>query len=465
MSYTVQGHPRWEGNGREVRPGTIPGEGNGNPPQYSCHENYIDQYNQRNVGIPSEDRPPRSEDGQNATGEEQGTSPSSPRCVDAVSSKPEGKLMADDAGGEGRIRCSKNQHTIGIWNVRSMSQGKLDVVIGEMPRLKIDILGVSELKWTGMGHFTKDDHQIYYCGQEEHRRNEVAFIINNKVAKAVIGYNPKNDRMISIRVQGKPFNITVIQIYAPTTAAEEAELGKFYEDMQHLVDNTPKRDIILITGDWNAKVGSQMITGITGKHGLGQQNEVRRRQIEFCQENSMCITNTLFQQPKRWLYTWTSPDGQHRNQIDYILCSQRWRTSIQSVKTRRGADCSSDHKLLITKFRIRLKRMGKIHRPIRYDLTNIPSEYAVEVKNRFQGLDLINRVPEELWTEVHNIVQEVATKYIPKKKKTKKARWLSVETLEVAQERRKAKGNSNRGRYAQLNAQFQRLARRDKELQ
>uniref|UniRef100_A0A803TCU4 ribonuclease H n=1 Tax=Anolis carolinensis TaxID=28377 RepID=A0A803TCU4_ANOCA len=136
----------------------------------------------------------------------------------------------------------------------------------------------------------------------------------------------------------------------------------------------------------------------------------------------------------------------------------------QSVKTRPGADCSSDHELLIAKFRIRLKRMGKIHRPIRYDLTNIPNEYAVEVKNRFQGLDLINRVPEELWKEVHNIVQEAATKYIPKKKKTKKAKWLSAETLEVAQERRKAKGNSDKGRYAQLNAQFQRLARRDKEL-
>ncbi|XP_062826436.1 uncharacterized protein LOC134296169 [Anolis carolinensis] len=333
-----------------------------------------------------------------------------------------------------------------------------------MSRLEIDILGVSELKWTGMGHFTKDDHQIYYCGQEEHRRNVVVFIVNNKVVKAVIGFNPKNDRMISIRVQGKPFNITVIQIYAPTTAAEEVELDQFYEDLQHLLDNTPKRDIILITGDWNAKVGSQMTTGITGRHGLGQPNEAGCRLIEFCQENSMCITNTLFQQPKRQLYTWISPAGQHRNQIDYILCSQRWQTTIQLVKTRPGAYCSSDHELLIAKFRIRLKRMGEIHRPIRYDLTNIPNEYAVEVKNRFQGLDLINRVPEELWTEIHNIVQEAATKYVPKKKKTKKAKWLSAETLEEAQERRKAKGNGDRGRYAQLNAQFQRLARRDKEL-
>ncbi|XP_062977616.1 uncharacterized protein LOC134395383 [Elgaria multicarinata webbii] len=178
----------------------------------------------------------------------------------------------------------------------------------------------------------------------------------------VLGYNPKNDRMISIRIQGKPFNITVIQIYAPTTDAEEVEVDQFYEDLQHLLDNTPKRDVIFVTGDWNAKVGSQMTSGITGKHGLGEQNEAGHRLIEFCQDNSLCITNTLFQQPKRWLYTWTSPDGRHRNQIDYILCSQRWRTSIQTVKTRPGADCSSDHELLIAQFRSKLKRTGKTHR-------------------------------------------------------------------------------------------------------
>ncbi|XP_063165946.1 craniofacial development protein 2-like, partial [Candoia aspera] len=307
---------------------------------------------------PSEGETPRSEDGQNATGEEQRMSSTSPRRDDAASSKPKGRLAADGAGGERRIRCSKDQNTIGTWNVRSMSQGKLDVVIGEMSRLKIDILGVSELKWTGMGHFTSNDHQIYYCGQEDHRRNGVAFIINSKVAKAVLGYNPKNDRMISIRIQGKPSNITVIQIYAPTTNAEEAEVEQFYEDLQHLLDNTPKRDVIFITGDWNAKVGSQMTPRITGKYGLGEQNEAGHRLIEFCQDNSLCITNTLFQQPKRRLYTWTSPDGQHRNQIDYILCRQRWRTSVQSVKTRPGADCSTDHELLLAQFRIRLKRLG-----------------------------------------------------------------------------------------------------------
>ena len=125
--------------------------------------------------------------------------------------------------------------------------------------------------------------------------------------------------------------------------------------------NTPK-DVLFIIGDWNAKVGSQETLGVTGKFGLGIRNEGQRL-IEFCQENALDIANTFFQQHKRRLYTWTSPDGQHWNQIDYILCSQRWRSSIQSTKTRPGADCGSDHELLIAKFRLKWKKVGKTTRP------------------------------------------------------------------------------------------------------
>ena len=145
--------------------------------------------------------------------------------------------------------------------------------------------------------------------------------------------------MISVHLQGKPFNITVIQVYAPTSNIEEAEVEWFYENLQDLLELTPQKDVLFIIGDWIAKVGSQEIPGVTGKFGLGVQNEAGQRLIEICQENALDIANTLFQQHKRSLYTCTSPDGQHRNQIDYILCSQRWRSSIQSAKTRLGADC------------------------------------------------------------------------------------------------------------------------------
>ena len=142
--------------------------------------------------------------------------------------------------------------------------------------------------------------------------------------------------------------------------------------------------------DWNANVGSQEIPGVTGKFGLGMWNEAGQRLIEFCQENALVIANTLFQQHKRRLYTRTSPDDQNQSQPDYILCSQRWRSSIQSAKTRWGADCGSDHELLIAKFRLKLKKIGKITRPFRCDLNQIPYDHRVEVRNRFKGLDLID---------------------------------------------------------------------------
>ena len=136
----------------------------------------------------------------------------------------------------------------------------------------------------------------------------------------------------------KPFNITVIPVYAPTSNAEEAEVEWIYEDIQDLLKLTPKKDVLFIIGDLNAKVGSQETPGVTGKIGLGMRNEAEQRLIEFCQENALVIANPLFQQHKRRLYIWTSPDGQHQNQMDYILCRQRWRRSIQSKKTRQGAD-------------------------------------------------------------------------------------------------------------------------------
>ena len=209
-----------------------------------------------------------------------------------------------------------------------MNQGKLEVVKQEMARVNVDILGISELKWTGIGEFNSDDHYIYYSGQESLRRNEVAIMVNKRVQNAVLGYNLKNDRMISVRFQGKPFNITVIQVYVPTSNAEEADVEWFYEDLQDLLELTPKKDVLFIIGNWIAKVGSQETPGVTGKFGFGIQREAGQRLIEFCQENALVTANTLFQQRKRRLYTWTSPDGHPRNQTDYILCSQRWRSSI-----------------------------------------------------------------------------------------------------------------------------------------
>jgi len=166
--------------------------------------------------------------------------------------------VVDVTGDRSKVRCCKEQYYIGTWNVRSINQGKLEVVKRETARVNVDILGISELKWPGMGEFNSDDNYIYYCGQESLRRNGVAIIVNKRVQNAVLGCNFKNDRLISVHFQGKPFNITVIQVYAPTRNTEEAEVEWFYEDLQDLLELTPKKDAHFIIGAWNGKVGSQI---------------------------------------------------------------------------------------------------------------------------------------------------------------------------------------------------------------
>ena len=156
-------------------------------------------------------------------------------------------------------------------------------------------------------------------------------MVNKRVQNAVLGCNLKNDRMISVHFQGKPFNITVIQVYALTSNTEEAEVERFYEDLQDLLELTPQKRCHFHYRGLECK------SRVTGKFVLGVQNETGQRLKDFCQENTLVTGNTHFQQHKRRVYTWTSPDGQHRNQID-ILCSQKWRSSIQSAKTRLGAD-------------------------------------------------------------------------------------------------------------------------------
>ena len=220
--------------------------------------------------------------------------------------------------------------------------------------------------------------------------------------------------MISVRFQGKPFNIMVIQVYASTSNAEEAEVEWFYEDLQDLLELTPKKDVLLITGDWNSKVGSQEIPGITGKFGLGVQNEAGQRLIEFRQENTLIIANTRED----------STHGHHQ------MVNTKMRLSIffaakdgEALYSQQKQDqemTGSDHELLITKFRLKLKKVRKTTRPFRYDLNQIPYNYTVEVTNRFKGLFLIDRVPEELWMEIHDIVQETGSKPSPRKRNAKK---------------------------------------------
>jgi exonuclease III len=339
----------------------------------------------------------------------------------------------------------------------------LEIVKEEMRRTGVEMLGVSEIWWTGKGYFESDDFTVYYSGHDNMKRNGVAIILKKNIAQTVLGYNPVNDRIISIRIQGRPLNITLMQVYAPTSDAEEVDIEEFYNKLQKAIDNTSKKDVLLVVGDLNAKVGNEEENEITGKFGLGRRNEAGERLIEFCKENSLCIMNTKFKQHKRRLYTWTSPNGLHRNQIDYILCQQRWKSSVQSTRTLPGADCGTDHELLVAGMRIKLKKVNRTSLPKRYDLENIPAKYAIEVRNRFSALDTVERNPEELWEEISEIVKEEAKRNIPTLTKKKKSKWLSEQAIKIADERRKMKARGDVQGMRRLNADFQRQARKDKE--
>ena len=208
--------------------------------------------------------------------------------------------------------------------------------------------------------------------------------------------------------------------------------------------NTKKSGLFII-GDWNAKAGSQEIPGVTSKFGLWVQNEASRAKANrVMQREHTGYRKHPLPTPQRWLYTWSLPDGQHPNQIDSIHCSQRW-SSIESVKPRLGGDYGSTHELVIAKFRLKLNKVGKTTRLIRYDLNQIPYDYTVKVTNRFKVLDLIEcwqTMDGDLWHYTGGMI-----KTTPKKKKCKKPKWSSEEALQIAEKRREVKGKGEKERY------------------
>ena len=268
------------------------------------------------------------------TGEEQYVETSRAGRDDLAISKLQRSVVIESARTKnGKLSFCKN-HTIGTWNVRKMNTGKLDIVKREMERTRVEILGspISELRWTEIGHFQSDEYKVFFCGQDHVRRNGVAIICDKDTSRCVMVYTPISDRIISIRLDGHPVRTTIIQIYEPTSAASEDDIEDFYGRPQYLIDTVPRGDVLIIMGDWNAKIGDKAVEGISGTHELGDRNETGERMIEFCEANQLIVTNTWYKQPRRILCTWTSPDGLHRNQIDYILIQKRWRSMIKSAK-------------------------------------------------------------------------------------------------------------------------------------
>ncbi|XP_042875171.1 craniofacial development protein 2-like [Penaeus japonicus] len=246
------------------------------------------QNNQKNSPMVATGGPSRPVVIQQATGEERQPGKES-RHHEVAAPKPKGRTATETVNIQSWKLSFKRKNEfnkIGTWNVRSMYQGKLDIVKKEMEANNCDIVGISELKWTDKGYFRSEDFTVYYSGHESNRTRGVAIICNKMVANAVLGFNPLNDRIMTLRIQCKPINVTIVQVHAPTTAAEETEIEEFYEQLQEVTESIPSQDIVIIMGDFNAKVGSREEKPITGKFGLGDRNTSGDMLVDFCAANA-----------------------------------------------------------------------------------------------------------------------------------------------------------------------------------
>ncbi len=327
------------------------------------------------------------------------------------------------------------------------------------------------MRWSGKGHFTTDGgHTVYYSGSDKGGSKGVAFIADKITSKFVLGYNPVSDRIITIRLSAKPINVSLIQAYAPTTTASDEDMELFYSQLQDAMDDLPKKDVILIIGDFNAKIGKgiqhESEAQVIGDHGLGSRNERGNQLIDFCMTNNLFVANTMFSQHPRRLYTWQSPVGRVRNQIDFILIRKRWKSAIMKANTLPGADVGSDHQLLIADLRIKLRRTDKTRKVKRFDVQNINRQYWIDTSNRFEELMLHEEetTPEELWTNIKTTIQDAAEKHVPLKRRNRSSPWLSQDVIDLADERRQLKeaGLQSSRLYRKLSYEIKQKSRRDK---
>ncbi|CAK1595298.1 unnamed protein product [Parnassius mnemosyne] len=258
-------------------------------------------------------------------------------------------------------RISGSAMTIATWNVKSIyCTYKMVNIEREMLRLKINILGVSESRHQGTGILVRDDTVVYYSGNnDKNHYNGVAVIISRHLHHQVHSFLPISDRVLVLELKAKPRNIQIVQVYAPTANATDEDNELFYEQVETALKYPNPHNIILVQGDFNAKIGEGKVSDIVGSFGLGKRNDRGDRFLQFCEEHGLIISNTHFKQPPRRLYTWSSPLHSLkkivRNQIDYILINRRYRNSLTSVKTYPGADIGTDHNPVVASVRCNMK--------------------------------------------------------------------------------------------------------------
>ena len=344
---------------------------------------------------------------------------------------------------------AKSDICIGTWNVRSLKEkGKLEILVNEISTITWNILGIAEMRWKGIGEETTEDgHKVWYSGEENKHIYGVGFLVERNTAKSVIECTPVSSRLISIRLACKPLNLTIIQVYAPTRDCNDEEIEKFYDDLNNLIKKIPKKDLMIIQGDWNAKIGfndTQDWKGTTGPYGVGKTNERGLRMLEFAKQNHLVVANTLHNHKLSRKTTWHSPDGKTHNQIDYILVDRKIQSGINRTRTRvfNKPDIGSDHDPVVMTIKMKLStNRTKPNQRTMFNLdklldTEIAAKYQSELSNRFAPLLLLdNEITQHLCDEFTNIITETANTIIGKSRPTKKP-WITTEILSACDERR-----------------------------
>ena len=314
-----------------------------------------------------------------------------------------------------------------------------------LDKFRIDIAGLSETRLTGFGTLKSEIYHILYSGLETRKEAGVAMALSNRAKKCLVDWEPIGERILRARFATSQAKLTVIVVYAPTNDACDRTKDDFYRALSNVVAKTHRHDIVTVCGDFNAKVGgdASYAPTILGKHGLGEINDNGVRLIDFCATHELIVGATWFPHKQIHKYTWNSPDGVTRNEIDHILIERRRRRCLEDVRTFRGADCYSDHQLAVAKFKLKLKTVTKPQRPVKtFNLRklqdpNVLQKYTTALSNKFSLLrDEVSL--DSQWEKIAETVKEVAQEVVGYNRK-KKEQWISESSWDIIDQRAQLK--------------------------
>ena len=367
--------------------------------------------------------------------------------------------------------CNRNKMRVGTWNVRTLLQaGKSACAFREMNRLGVDVMGLSEVRWPDVGEHRCESGVLIYSGGQKGEKG-VGVMLNKKMASCIKGYWTRSDRVILVKLNGAPFDLNIIQVYAPTCDGSEEEVNQFYGELSEVMEQCKRHEINIVMGDLNSKVGRGRDGDVVGPWGLGDRNERGDEWVEWCNEHQQIVLNTWFRNHPRKLWTWKSPGGRYKNQIDYVTINRRFRSAVTQVRTYPGADCDSDHVPVVAEVRVKLKKVNKpkykVERELRELKKNeqVREQFNIAVRSKYEVLidQCEEEGPDQLWDSLSTALRDACQEVVPERRKRRRGnRWITEEIFALMDERRRNK-NINENRYKYLNRQVKRECNKAKE--